>query len=242
MPISAGEPLLEMRAVSAGYGKIEVLHEVSLRIEEGEIVTVVGPNGAGKSTALKTIMGYLRPGAGSIFFEGREITGNPVHENVIGGIGYVPQGRITFAEMTVVENLEMGAFFVRDRAQLRRSLELVLELFPRLAERRRQLAGTMSGGEQQMVAIGRALVSAPKCVLLDEPSLGLSPKFVELIFDKLREMRGLGLALLMVEQNAARALGVSDRGYVLDLGRNHSDGTGAELLGREEIRRLFVGA
>jgi branched-chain amino acid transport system ATP-binding protein len=231
-----------MRGISAGYGKIEILHDVSLRVDEGEIVTIVGPNGAGKSTALKTVMGYLHPRAGRVLFGESDITAHPVHENVIGGIGYVPQGRITFAEMTVVENLEMGAFFVRDRKQIRDSLDLVFSLFPRLAERRRQLAGTMSGGEQQMVAIGRALMSRPKCVLLDEPSLGLSPKFVDLIFTKLREMRELGLALLMVEQNAARALNVSDRGYVLDLGRNHCDGTGEELLGRDEIRRLFVGA
>jgi ABC-type branched-subunit amino acid transport system ATPase component len=238
----AGNVVLEMAGISAGYGKIEILKDVSVHVDEGEIVTIVGPNGAGKSTALKTIMGYLRPTVGRVIFEGHDIAGSPVHENVVAGLGYVPQGRITFAEMTVVENLEMGAFFVRDRKQVRESLELVLSLFPRLAERRRQLAGTMSGGEQQMVAIGRALMSRPKCVLLDEPSLGLSPKFVELIFEKLREMRGLGLALLMVEQNAARALGISDRGYVFDLGRNHCDGPGQELLAREDIRRLFVGA
>ncbi len=231
-----------MEGISAGYSKIEILHGLSLHVDTGEIVTIVGPNGAGKSTALKTIMGYLRPSAGHVLFDKCDISGRPVHENVIGGIAYVPQGRVTFAEMTVVENLEMGAFFVRDRKQVRDSLDLVFTLFPRLAERRRQLAGTMSGGEQQMVSIGRALMGRPKCVLLDEPSLGLSPKFVDMIFAKLREMRALGMALLMVEQNAVRALNVSDRGYVLDLGRNHCDGTGQELLGREDIRRLFVGA
>jgi branched-chain amino acid transport system ATP-binding protein len=238
----ANRTLLEMKGVSAGYGKMEILHEVSLRVDAGEIVTIVGPNGAGKSTALKTIMGYLHPSAGRVLFGTRDIAGRPVHENVIGGVGYVPQGRVTFAEMTVVENLEMGAFFVRDHALVSDSLDLVFGLFPRLAERRRQLAGTMSGGEQQMVSIGRALMGRPKCVLLDEPSLGLSPKFVDVIFAKLREMRALGMALLMVEQNAVRALNVSDRGYVLDLGRNYCDGTGKELLGRDDIRRLFVGA
>jgi branched-chain amino acid transport system ATP-binding protein len=210
-------------------------------VARGEIVTIIGPNGAGKSTALKAIMGYLTPSAGRILFRDRDITGRPVHEIVTGGIGYVPQGRITFQDMTVLENLEMGAFLIRDRAAFREALERVLQLFPRLAERRTQLAGTMSGGEQQMVAIGRALMTRPECVILDEPSLGLAPKFVEIIFAKLAEMRGLGLSLLMVEQNASRALAVSDRGYVIELGRNHSDGTGAELLASTEIRRMFIG-
>jgi len=235
------EALLEMRLVRAGYGKIEILHDVSLRVERGEIVTIVGPNGAGKSTALKSIMGYIRPTTGCVVFDARDITGHAVHKIVIAGIGYVPQGRVTFPDMTVLENLEMGAFLVRDNAQMRESLETVFSLFPRLAERPRQLAGTMSGGEQQMVAIGRALMSRPKCVLLDEPSLGLSPKYVDLIFEKMSEMRGLGLALLMVEQNAARALAVSDRGYVLELGRNHSTDTGRALLNSEKIRQLFIG-
>jgi branched-chain amino acid transport system ATP-binding protein len=237
----AADALLAVEAINAGYGKVEVLHGVSLQVARGEIVTVVGPNGAGKSTALKAIMGYLKPSTGRILFRGKEITARPVHEIVTGGIGYVPQGRITFQEMTVLENLEMGAFFIRDRAVFRQGLEQVFQLFPRLAERKKQLAGTMSGGEQQMVAIGRALMTHPECVILDEPSLGLAPKFVEVIFTKLTEMRGLGLSLLMVEQNAARALAVSDRGYVLELGRNHSDGTGAELLASTEIRRMFIG-
>jgi branched-chain amino acid transport system ATP-binding protein len=241
MRILAADALLEMRLVRAGYGKIEILHDISLRVEPGEIVTIVGPNGAGKSTALKSIMGYIRPTAGNILFDGREIAGRAVHEIVIAGIGYVPQGRVTFPDMTVLENLQMGAFLLRDAGQMRESLDLVFSLFPRLAERPKQFAGTMSGGEQQMVAVGRALMSRPKCVLLDEPSLGLSPKYVDLIFAKMGEMRGLGLALLMVEQNAARALAVSDRGYVLELGRNHSTDTGRALLSSEKIRRLFIG-
>jgi branched-chain amino acid transport system ATP-binding protein len=238
----AAEPLLEVEGIDAGYGKVEVLHGVSLHVSEGEIVTIVGPNGAGKSTALKAIMGYIRPTAGRVRFQAEDITGKEVHEVVSGGIGYVPQGRITFQEMTVLENLEMGAFFVRDRKAFQDALDKVFQLFPRLAERKRQLAGTMSGGEQQMVAIGRALMTHPRCVILDEPSLGLAPKFVEVIFAKLKELRGLGLSLLMVEQNAARALAVSDRGYVLELGRNHSAGTGAELLASADIRRMFIGA
>jgi ABC-type branched-subunit amino acid transport system ATPase component len=235
------EPLLAIDGIDAGYGKVEVLHGVSLYIAKGEIVTIIGPNGAGKSTALKAIMGYLKPSTGRIYFKGKEITARPVHEIVTGGIGYVPQGRITFQDMTVLENLEMGAFFIRDRAVFKEALEKVFQLFPPLAERKKQLAGTMSGGEQQMVAIGRALMTHPECVILDEPSLGLSPKFVELIFAKLTEMRGLGLSLLLVEQNAARALAVSDRGYVLELGRNYADGTGADLLASTEIRRMFIG-
>ena len=235
------EPLLAVEGIDAGYGKVEVLHGVSLHIAKGEIVTIVGPNGAGKSTALKAIMGYLTPSNGRIFFKGKEITARPVHEIVTAGIGYVPQGRITFQDMTVLENLEMGAFLVHDRAAFKEALENVFQLFPRLADRKKQLAGTMSGGEQQMVAIGRALMTHPECVILDEPSLGLSPKFVELIFTKLAEMRGLGLSLLMVEQNAARALAVSDRGYVLELGRNYADGTGVDLLTSTEIRRMFIG-
>jgi branched-chain amino acid transport system ATP-binding protein len=237
----APDPLLAIEAIDAGYGKVEVLHDVSLQLAKGEIVTIVGPNGAGKSTALKAAMGYLAPTRGRIFFKGREITARPVHEIVTGGIGYVPQGRITFQDMTVLENLEIGAYLVHDRQLFQAALERVFQLFPRLAERKKQLAGTMSGGEQQMVAIGRALMTDPECVILDEPSLGLSPKFVELIFRKLVEMRGLGLSLLMVEQNAARALAISDRGYVLELGRNYADGTGAQLLASTEIRRLFIG-
>ena len=237
----AAEPLLAIEGIDAGYGKVEVLHNVALHVNKGEIVTIVGPNGAGKSTALKAIMGYLKPSQGRVFFKGKEITARPVHEIVTGGIGYVPQGRITFQDMTVLENLEMGAFFIHDRAVFKESLEKVFQLFPRLAERKKQLAGTMSGGEQQMVAIGRALMTHPDCVILDEPSLGLAPKFVELIFAKLKEMRGLGLSLLMVEQNAARALAVSDRGYVLELGRNYADGSGADLLASTEIRRMFIG-
>lgn len=237
----AAEPLLAIDGIDAGYGKVEILHGVTLHVNRGEIVTIVGPNGAGKSTALKAIMGYLKPSRGHVFFKGKEITAHPVHEIVTSRIGYVPQGRITFQDMTVLENLEMGAFYIRDRAVFKESLEMVFQLFPRLAERKKQLAGTMSGGEQQMVAIGRALMTHPECVILDEPSLGLSPKFVELIFAKLKEMRGLGLSLLMVEQNAARALAVSDRGYVLELGRNYADGSGAELLASAEIRRMFIG-
>ncbi len=225
----------------AGYGKVPVLHGVSLRLDAGEVVSIVGPNGAGKSTVLKTIMGYLRPSAGSVHFLGEDITGRDVPRVVAGGLAYVPQGRVVFPNMTVLENLEMGAYRVRDARRIRERLELVCELFPRLGERRRQRAGTMSGGEQQMLAIGRAIMTGPRCVLMDEPSIGLAPKYVDLIFEKIREMRAAGLTLLLVEQNATRALAASDRGYVLELGRNWTDGSGAHLLANEDVRRMFVG-
>ena len=241
MPTLDADRLLEVQDIRAGYGKIEILHQVSLHLREREIVTVIGPNGAGKSTVLKTIMGYIRPTQGSIIFRDETITGEEAHTNIARGLGYVPQGRITFPQMTVLENLEMGGFLVRDRRRLHEGYETVFTIFPRLAERKNQLAGTLSGGEQQMVAIGRAMMHQPRCILLDEPSLGLSPKFVDLVFDKLTEMRSLGLTLLLVEQNAARALGISDRAYVLDLGRNRATGPATELLADPEIKMMFIG-
>jgi branched-chain amino acid transport system ATP-binding protein len=234
-------PLLAVDGLVSGYGKIPVLHEVSLRVDEGEIVTIVGPNGAGKSTVLKTVMGYLRPTAGRVTFRGEGITGEPVPRVVRRGIAYVPQGRVVFPKMTVGENLEMGAFLVRDRRRREARQETVFGIFPVLRDRRRQLAGTLSGGEQQMLAMGRAMMIAPVCTLMDEPSLGLAPKFVDLIFAKIVEMRRAGMSVLLVEQNAARALAVAERGYVLELGRNWADGPGGDLLQSEEIRRMFVG-
>ncbi|HXG17369.1 MAG TPA: ABC transporter ATP-binding protein, partial [Calidithermus sp.] len=210
-------------------------------VETGEIVSIIGPNGAGKSTAFKAIMGFVRPRQGSIRFNGQEITGLPPHLVVRRGLAYVPQGRIVFPQMTVLENLEMGAYIERDRARVAAALERVYRLFPVLAERRRQRAGTMSGGEQQMVAIARALMTTPSLILLDEPSLGLAPKFVALIFDKLQEMRAAGYTLVLVEQNAARALAIADRGYVLELGRNRFEGPGPRLLADPEVKRLYLG-
>ncbi|MEK7878526.1 MAG: ABC transporter ATP-binding protein, partial [candidate division NC10 bacterium] len=222
--------LLKAEAVVAGYGKLQILHGVTLEVRPGEIVCVIGPNGAGKSTAFKTIVGFLQPKSGRILFDGSEITGLRPDQILRRGLAYVPQGRIVFPQMTVRENLEMGGYIESDRVRLREAMDRVFTLFPILGERRTQKAGTMSGGEQQMVAVGRALMTTPKLILLDEPSLGLSPRLVTLIFDKLLEMKQAGYTLAVVEQNAAKVLSVADRGYVLELGVNRFEGTGQALL------------
>ena len=233
--------LLRAEAMTAGYGKMPILHEVSLIIAPGELVAVIGPNGAGKSTTFKVIVGFLKPTQGRVLFDGDDITGLRPDQVLRRGLAYVPQGRIVFPQMTVLENLEMGGYTERNLVRIREALERVYALFPILAERRHQKAGTMSGGEQQMVAIGRALMTTPKLVLLDEPSLGLSPKYVSLIFEKLVEMKRAGYTLMLVEQNAAKALSVADRGYVLELGRNRFEGSGRTLLADPEVKRLYLG-
>jgi ABC-type branched-subunit amino acid transport system ATPase component len=234
-------PLLVAESLTAGYGRIDILHGVSLSVAANEIVSIIGPNGAGKSTVFKTIVGLLTPRTGRVLFNGEEITGLRPDLVLRRGLAYVPQGRIVFPQMTVLENLEMGAYTERDPARIAAALERVHALFPILAERRKQKAGTMSGGEQQMVAIARALMTTPKLILLDEPSLGLSPKFVTLIFEKLVDMRRAGYTLMLVEQNATRALAISDRGYVLELGRNRFEGAGQQLLTDPEVKRLYLG-
>ena len=234
-------PLLLAENITAGYGRIDILHDVGLAVRPGEIVSVIGPNGAGKSTTFKTIVGFLRPRAGRVVFNGEDITGLRTDLVLRRGLAYVPQGRIVFPQMTVRENLEMGGFIERSPARLAAALERVFTLFPVLSERRRQKAGTMSGGEQQMVAMGRALMTEPKLILLDEPSLGLSPKFVTMIFDKLVAMKGTGYTLMLVEQNATRALVIADRAYVLELGRNRFEGRGRDLLVDPEVKRLYLG-
>jgi branched-chain amino acid transport system ATP-binding protein len=233
--------LLRAEALVAGYGKLDILHGVSLIVARGELVSIIGPNGAGKSTALKVIVGFVKPNEGRIIFDGDDITGLRPDLAVRRGLAYVPQGRVLFPQMTVLENLEMGAYIERSSRRIREALDRVFALFPILAERRQQKAGTMSGGEQQMVAVGRALMTSPKLILLDEPSLGLAPRFVALIFEKLVEMRKAGYTLMVVEQNAAKALSVSDRAYVLELGRNRLDGSGSGLLVDPEVKRLYLG-
>jgi ABC-type branched-subunit amino acid transport system ATPase component len=234
-------PLLEMRDVDAGYGSIQILHGVSLHVNPSEVVSVIGPNGAGKSTAFKVIMGLITHLGGEIAFAGTRLIGQRPDRILGFGLGYVPQGRVVFSTMTVRENLEMGAYLERDKGRMSASMEYVFSLFPRLAERRRQMAGTMSGGEQQMLAMGRALMMRPKMMMLDEPSLGLSPRFVDEVFDKIVSLARSGLTMMLVEQNAARALEISDRAYVLELGRNRFEGSGAELLANPDVRRMYLG-
>jgi branched-chain amino acid transport system ATP-binding protein len=235
------DPLLRLTDVEAGYGRVPILHGLSLRVDAGEVVAIIGPNGAGKSTALKVAVGFLRPQAGEVAFAGEVVTGRRPDELLRRGLAYVPQGRIVFPQMTVLENLEMGAFIERDAARRAEALARVYRLFPILQERARQKAGTLSGGEQQMLAVGRALMTRPRLILLDEPSLGLSPKFLGVIFDKLAEMKRAGLTMLIVEQNATRALTLADRGYVLELGRNRFEGPGPGLLLDPEVKRLYLG-
>jgi ABC-type branched-subunit amino acid transport system ATPase component len=214
---------------------------VNLEVRAGEIVSIIGPNGAGKSTVIKAVIGLVEVQGGSVEFDGRDITNLPAHVVPSLGVTYVPQGRIVFAQMTVTDNLEMGAFLQRDPRKRREAVEAVFEQFPRLYERRSQPAGKLSGGEQQMLAIGRALMLNPRLVILDEPSLGLSPKYVDLIFEHLLVLKSQGRTLLMVEQNAARALELSDRGYALELGYNRFADTGQKLLANNDVRRMYLG-
>ena len=233
---------LELRDLTTGYGDVAVVRNASMRFAERLITTIIGSNGAGKSTVVKAAAGLLPCWTGSVFADGADITGEPAWRRVGRGIAYVPQGRIVVPEMTVRDNLEIGAHILKgDRVRIAAAIDRVTQLFPVLAQRVKQLAGTMSGGEQQMLAIGRALMTSPRVIMLDEPSLGLSPKFVDVVFDKLRALRDEGLTVIMVEQKASRALGVSDLGYVMHLGKVVYSGKAAELLENDNIKRLFLG-
>jgi ABC-type branched-subunit amino acid transport system ATPase component len=233
--------MLDLKNINAGYGRIQILHDVSLHVNEKEVVCVIGPNGAGKSTTFKVIMGFIDYLGGDMTFNGQSLVGYRPDQILGMGLGYVPQGRIVFNQMTVRENLEIGAFLQRDKQLVRESMAYVFSLFPRLKERQKQLAGTMSGGEQQMLAMGRALMIRPTMMMLDEPSLGLSPRFVDDIFERILELASGGITIMLVEQNAARALEIADRGYVLELGRNRYEGTGRELLDNPDVRRMYLG-
>jgi ABC-type branched-subunit amino acid transport system ATPase component len=234
-----GPPVLQTHGLIAGYvPDVDVVHGVDIDVRRGEIVTVVGPNGAGKSTVVKAIIGLLRPRAGTVLLHGDEITAEKPHRIVARGLGYVPQRDNVFPTMTVEENIELGALAHADSG---RRLQPVLELFPQLAVRRRQAAGTLSGGERQMLAMARTLVAEPEVVLLDEPSAGLSPAYVDVIFGKIAEINARGVTILMVEQNARRALAMSSRGYVLDVGRNRFEGSGRELLEDPKVVDLYLG-
>jgi ABC-type branched-subunit amino acid transport system ATPase component len=236
---SVNGALLATEDLVAGYvPEVDILNGVSIRVGEGEIVTVIGPNGAGKSTLVKTIFGLLPPRGGRVLFRGEEIAGRRPHDITHLGLSYVPQLDNVFASLTVEENLEMGSI---DRSHTRAQIDRMYELFPRLGERRSQTAGTMSGGEQQMLAMARALMPDPRVLLLDEPSAGLAPAFVEAIFSKIEDINRAGVTLVMVEQNARRALGMSSRGYVLDVGTNRFEGTGPELLNDPKVAELYLG-
>ncbi len=234
-------PLLEVRDLNVHYGAIHALHGVTLSVEQGQIVTLIGSNGAGKSTTLRTISGLIRASSGAISYDGRSIATLPAHEIVRLGIAHAPEGRGIFANLTVEENLDMGAFTRRDHQQVRKDRERALELFPRVRERLKQNAGTLSGGEQQMLAIARALMARPRLLLLDEPSLGLAPQIVQTIFRIIREINAGGTTILLVEQNAHMALEVAHWGYVLEVGRIVMSEDARKLAASDEVRKAYLG-
>ena len=239
---SVSKPLLEVRDLDFAYGDVHVLHGVSLSVLSGEIVTLVGSNGAGKSTTLRNISRLLEPRSGSIVFDGHDLTRMSSHEIVELGVVQVPEGRRVFPEMTIAENLRMGSYVSTARADRAANLERGLTLFPRLRERYSQLAGTLSGGEQQMLAIARGLMAKPRLLLLDEPSLGLSPLLVKTIFDTIAEINRQGVSVLLVEQNVYQSLRIANRGYVLETGHIALSGSGQELLNDEKVKAAFLGA
>lgn len=233
--------LLEVNGLEVNYGVIRALKGVSFRVDEGEIVSLIGANGAGKTTTLQTVTALLHPAAGTIIYKGKDIVHTPAHKIVSMGLVHVPEGRRIFQNLTVYENLMMGAYAQKDKAKIEANLKLVYELFPRLEERRKQMAGTLSGGEQQMLAMGRALLSDPEMVLLDEPSMGLSPLLVSEVFEIIKTFREQGKTVLLVEQNAKKAMSVSDRVYVLETGTVIKEGKASELINDESIKKAYLG-
>ena len=234
-------PMLKVENLSVHYGMIQAVRDVSFEVNEGEVVSLIGANGAGKTTILRTLSGLVRPSAGKIQFLGKEIQKLPAQKIVAGGLSQVPEGRHVFPGLTVMENLEMGAFLKKDREENQANLKKVFSRFPRLEERKNQDAATLSGGEQQMLAMGRALMSTPKLLLLDEPSMGLAPIFIPEIFDLIQDIQKQGTTVLLIEQNANKALAISDRGYVLETGKIVLSGTGKELASSEEVRKAYLG-
>ena len=234
--------ILKVTDLNVSYGAIHAIHNVSLTVNEGEIVSLIGANGAGKTTILHTITGLKKATSGSVLLEGKELLPTEPHRIVTMGMAHVPEGRHVFAQMTVTENLEMGAYFRRDKDQMAKDLADVLRRFPRLAERSRQLAGTLSGGEQQMLAVGRALMSHPRILLLDEPSMGLSPLLVKEIFTTIQEVNQEGVTILLVEQNAKMALSIANRAYVLETGDVVMEGEGQAMLRDDNVRKAYLGA
>ena len=235
------EPMLNISDINVYYGAIHAIKGISLTVNQGEIVTLIGANGAGKSTTLRTISGLLKPKTGSITFQGQDIAGTPAHKIVGLGISQVPEGRRIFTEMTVMENLDLGAFIRKDKDGIAADKKRVFELFPRLEERQDQIAGTLSGGEQQMLAMGRALMSRPKLLLLDEPSMGLAPLLIKEIFSIIEDINKSGTTVLLVEQNANMALSIANRAYVLETGRITISGDAKKLAASEDIRKAYLG-
>ncbi len=233
--------LLEVKDLQVYYGVIRALKGISFEVNEGEIVTLIGANGAGKTTTMQSIIGLIPIKSGSVIFDGHDITKTPCHKIVHLGMAQVPEGRRVFQELTVYENLLMGGFSQKDKGKIKQDIEAIYERFPRLAERRNQIAGTLSGGEQQMLAMGRAMMSHPKLLLLDEPSMGLSPLLVDQVFEIIKDFRKDGTTVLLVEQNAGKSLAISDRAYVLELGEIALSGTGAELAASDEVKKAYLG-
>jgi branched-chain amino acid transport system ATP-binding protein len=233
--------MLEIKNLKVAYGRVRAVKGISFSVAEGQVVTLVGTNGAGKTTTLKTISGLLRPESGEIWFDGRRIDTTPAHEVVTMGLAHSPEGRRIFPRLSVEENLTLGAFSRRDRAGISKDMDRAFELFPILKERRSQPAGTFSGGEQQMLAIGRAMMSRPKLLMLDEPSMGLSPLMMQRIMHTIKELQAEGVTILLVEQNAQAALSLADHGYVLEVGKIVLDGTGQALLTDENVRKAYLG-
>ena len=234
--------MLEVKNLSVSYGAIEAVKDISFTVNAGEIVSLIGANGAGKTTTLHTITGLVPAKSGSVMYNGVDLLKTHNNKIVILGMAHIPEGRHVFTRMSVEENLEMGAFSLKDQSDLKKDLDMVYGLFPRLKERRNQKAGTLSGGEQQMLAMGRALMSHPKTILMDEPSMGLSPKLVKEIFSIIRKLHEQGITILLVEQNAKMALSIADRAYVLETGRITMEGDAKELLNNEQVRKAYLGA
>lgn len=234
--------MLEVKSLSVSYGAIEAVKDISFTVNDGEIVSLIGANGAGKTTTLHTITGLVPAKSGSMMYNGVDLLKTHNNKIVTLGMAHIPEGRHVFTRMSVEENLEMGAFSLKDQSDLKKDLDMVYGLFPRLKERRNQKAGTLSGGEQQMLAMGRALMSHPKTILMDEPSMGLSPKLVKEIFSIIRKLHEQGITILLVEQNAKMALSIADRAYVLETGRITMEGDAKELLNNEQVRKAYLGA
>ena len=233
--------MLEVKDIEVYYGMIQALKGISFEVNEGEVIALIGANGAGKTTTLHTITGLLSPKKGSVLFEGQDITKVPAHKIVSLGMAHVPEGRRVFAELSVYQNLKMGAYTRKDKDEIAKTLEMVYKRFPRLEERKNQLAGTLSGGEQQMLAMGRALMSHPKIIVMDEPSMGLSPILVNEIFDIIKEVSASGTTVLLVEQNAKKALSIADRAYVLETGKFVLEGDAKELMNDDSIKKAYLG-